>query len=552
MNLLGLMRRFTIRLRMVGAIVVVLALLLVVGGSGWWGMSRLQGFNTDFVEHSFAESVALGQLQIGLGQMRRYERDMIIAYEKPERVRAAKLKWDGSLQQVQRHMSDMLKGEADEDNVLVEQAREALAVYIKALEPVAHQLEQGGFDSATTANLLLRSAHAAFDQVDALMVKLEAVLSAEVQHSHQESEQIGRTALWAFAVAVGLAALVVVPTTLANMNSICRPLEQAQGLAIAIARGDLTTQPDLSGSDELTDLMRCLSDMQGSLTRIVSEVREATDSIRVSSGEIASGNQDLSGRTEQAASNLEETASSMEQLTANVQHSASTAQTASTMAEGNALVAQKGGEVVGQVVSTMDEIHRSSQKIADIIGVIDGIAFQTNILALNAAVEAARAGEAGRGFAVVAGEVRSLAQRSAEAAREIKALIGNSVEKVGAGTALVHEAGRTIGDIVDNARQVSVLISDITRASAEEAQGISEVNAAVVQLDQMTQQNAALVEQSAAAADSLREQAQRLSEVVAVFVLGGAARHPPLQRTATRGHGQGVYEGVERRLTSRG
>src|SRR5574343_971163 len=223
------------------------------------------------------------------------------------------------------------------------------------------------------------------------------------------------------------------------------------------------------------------------------------------------------------------------------------------MAENNALVAQKGCEVVGQVVATMDDIHRSSQKIADIIGVIDGIAFQTNILALNAAVEAARAGEAGRGFAVVAGEVRSLAQRSAEAAREIKTLIGNSVERVNAGTALVHEAGRTIGDIVDNARQVSTLISDITRASAEEAQGIAEVNTAVVQLDQMTQQNAALVEQSAAAAQSLREQAQRLGEVVAVFVLGHAQGHPPLQPAATRGHGQnqGPYGGVERRTTPR-
>ena len=551
MDLLKLMRRFTIRLRMVGAIVVVLALLLLVGGAGWWGMVRLQGFNTDFVEHSFAESVALGQLQIGLGQMRRYERDMIIAYEKPERVKAAKAQWDQSLQRVQQHMSDMLKGEADEDNLLVEQAREALVVYVKALEPVSRQLEQGGFDSATTANLLLRSAHAAFDQVDALMLKLETVLAAEVKTSHDDAGKIGRTALLVFGVAVGLAALVVVPTTLANMQSICRPLEQAQGLAIAIARGDLTTRPDLSGTDELTDLMRCLADMQGSLARIVSEVRDATDSIRVSSGEIATGNQDLSGRTEQAASNLQETAASMEQLTANVRHSASTAQEASTMAESNALVAEKGGEVVGQVVSTMDEIHRSSQKIADIIGVIDGIAFQTNILALNAAVEAARAGEAGRGFAVVAGEVRSLAQRSAEAAREIKTLIGNSVEKVGAGTALVHEAGRTIGDIVRNAREVSTLIGEITRASAQEAQGISEVNAAVVQLDQMTQQNAALVEQSAAAADSLREQAQRLGEVVAVFLLGNAAGHPTLQRAATRGHGQGAYEGVERRLTHR-
>jgi len=350
-------------------------------------------------------------------------------------------------------------------------------------------------------------------------------------------------------VALTIGVIVAVSIT----RSITRPLREAVDFADTIAHGDLTRRMAVNRQDEFGSLLRSLTEMQNGLLRVVGQIRDASDGISQASSEIASGNQDLSGRTEQAASSLEETASSMEQLTANVKHSASTAQSASAMAENNALVAQKGGEVVGQVVATMDDIHRSSQKIADIIGVIDGIAFQTNILALNAAVEAARAGEAGRGFAVVAGEVRSLAQRSAEAAREIKTLIGNSVERVNAGTALVHEAGRTIGDIVDNARQVSTLISDITRASAEEAQGIAEVNTAVVQLDQMTQQNAALVEQSAAAAQSLREQAQRLGEVVAVFVLGHAQGHPPLQPAATRGHGQnqGPYGGVERRTTPR-
>jgi methyl-accepting chemotaxis protein len=220
------------------------------------------------------------------------------------------------------------------------------------------------------------------------------------------------------------------------------------------------------------------------------------------------------------------------------------------MAQTNAVVARRGGEVVGQVVSTMGEINQSSQKIHDIIGVIDGIAFQTNILALNAAVEAARAGEAGRGFAVVAGEVRSLAGRSAEAAREIKALIGNSVEKVNTGAALVHDAGGTIAEIVDNAQKVSSFIADITTASAEQSQGIGEVNSAVGQLDQMTQQNAALVEQAAAAAASLRDQAQRLSQVVAVFKLaeGHQAGHAPLQPAQIRGQGGGLpYDGQDRR-----
>ncbi len=521
--MLTFMRLFSIRLRMVGAIAVVLALLLMVGGAGLWGMFRMQAFNHDFVHHSFAESVAMGRLQVALGELRRHERDMIIQYERPDRVRESRERWAQARQRVEQAVAAMLAGEADEDDVLVETIRQNLATYATATEQVASQLEQEAFDSAATAQLLLRDAHAAFDAIDAATAQMEHILDTEVQAASSEAEQAGRQILIVFGVALALAALVVVPTTLANMISICRPLEQAKDLAVSIAQGNLATRPDLGGADELAALMHSLADMQASLSRIVGEVRSATDSIRVASVEIASGNQDLSGRTEQAASNLEEAASSMEQLTATVKQSADAAQAASTMARDNAQVAQRGGEVVGQVVATMDDIQHSSQKISDIIGVIDGIAFQTNILALNAAVEAARAGEAGRGFAVVAGEVRSLAQRSAEAAREIKKLIGSSVDKISAGTALVHEAGKTIGDIVGNAQKVSSFIAEITTASTEQSQGIAEVNATVGQLDQMTQQNAALVEQSAAAADSLREQAQRLAEVVAVFRTAGTA-----------------------------
>ncbi|GAB3185098.1 methyl-accepting chemotaxis protein [Hydrogenophaga aquatica] len=553
MSLLSLMRAFTIRLRMIGAIGVVLVLLLGVGGAGLWGMFRMQSFNHDFVEHSFAESVAMGKLQVGLGELRRYERDMIINYEKPEAVRAAKALWDKAWQDVQGRMDALLAGEPDEDNVLVKQMRENLDVYAKALDPVAKQLEDGGYDSATTANLLLRSAHGAFERVDQTMVELDKMLGDEVRQSYESAEKTSAVILIVFGVAVGVAALIVVPTTLANMHSITRPLEQAQGLAVSIARGDLTTRPDLRGADELTELMRCLVDMQSSLSRTVGEVRDVADGIRTASNEIATGNQDLSARTEQAASNLQQAASSMDQITATAQQSAEAARSASGMAQNNADVAQRGGQLVGQVVSTMEEIHHSSQKIHDIIGVIDGIAFQTNILALNAAVEAARAGEAGRGFAVVAGEVRSLAQRSAEAAREIKALISASVDKVNAGTQLVHQAGSTIHEIVDNAQKVSSFIGEITSASAEQSQGLGEVNGAVGQLDQMTQQNAALVEESAAAAESLRDQAQRLADLVAVFQLGnGAGGHAPLLPAATRGHGQaGSYGGPERRQRAR-
>ena len=555
MSLLALMRQFTIRLRMVGAIAVVLALLFMVGAAGLWGVQRIQAFNVDLVEHSFEESLALGRLQAGFGTLRRHERDMIIQYERADRVAESRQRWEQTAARLRTDLETMLSGEADEDDVFARELQTQLEVYVKATQPVAQRLEEGVFDSAATANGLMRDAHAAFDAIDATLVKLEQSLAEEVAGAYSGAQDTGEQVLWVFLAAVGLAAVVVVPTTLANMASICRPLEQARGLAVSIARGDLTTRADLSGKDEVAELMRCLVDMQSSLTRIVTSVRSATDSIGVASEEIASGNQDLSARTEAAASNLEETASSMEQLTTHVRQSADAAQAASRMAEDNATVAQRGGEVVGQVVATMEDIHQSSQRIADIIGVIDGIAFQTNILALNAAVEAARAGEAGRGFAVVAGEVRSLAQRSAEAARQIKGLIDTSVQRVNAGTAQVHEAGRTIGEIVTNANKVSSFIGEIRAASTEQSQGISEVNAAVGQLDQMTQQNAALVEQSAAAAESLREQAQRLAEVVAVFRLDSVAGgHPPLQPSATRRQdreAQGAqalaYQGPERR-----
>ena len=553
MNLFFFMRLFTIRLRMVGAIVVVLMLLLVLGGIGLWGMYRMQAYSQDLVEHSFAESAMLSRLQVGLGDMRRYERDMIIHHESPERVEAARTQWEGAWARVQAELAALQGEEADEDNRLAADIRRQLDVYAEALKPVARQLVAGGHDSATTANQLLRGAHQAFERSDELMVKLEAVLAEEVRVSYEQSRSMSRWILLVFAGAVVIAVVVVAPATLANMISITRPLEQAQGLAVSIARGDLTTRPDLSGRDELTELMGCLSDMQDSLSRTVGEVRMAAENIRLASGEIASGNQDLSNRTEQTASNLQQAASSMDQITSTVQQSSEAARGAMSMARSNAEVAQRGGQVVGQVVSTMDEIHTSSQKIHDIIGVIDGIAFQTNILALNAAVEAARAGEAGRGFAVVAGEVRSLAQRSAEAAREIKSLISASVERVEAGTQLVHQAGKTIRDIVDNAQKVSSFIADITEATAQQAQGLSAVNATGSDLDQVTQQNAALVEQSAAAAESLREQAQRLANLVSVFqLLDGAGGHPPLMPAATRGHGTHMaYQGPDRRQRPR-
>ncbi len=310
-------------------------------------------------------------------------------------------------------------------------------------------------------------------------------------------------------------------------RSIIIPLRRGAEAATIIASGDLSQTVDSAHRDELGDVLRALGKMQAALRGLVSDVRTSADSIGVASAEIATGNQDLSGRTEQTASNLQKTASSMEELTATVGQSADSARQANQLATSAAEVAARGGVVVSEVVSTMNDINSSSKKIADIIGVIDGIAFQTNILALNAAVEAARAGEQGRGFAVVASEVRSLAQRSAEAAKEIKGLIGASVSKVQDGSRLVADAGRTMTEIVGSVQRVSDIIGEITAASVEQSQGIGEINDAVAQLDQMTQQNAALVEQSAAAAESLKAQAGKLGQVINAFTLAPASAHVP-------------------------
>ena len=304
-------------------------------------------------------------------------------------------------------------------------------------------------------------------------------------------------------------------------TGIVRPLRTAVEIARKVADGDLTAQIDASAKDETGQLLLALKDMNTSLLNIVSEVRSGTDSIATSSTQIAAGNQDLSSRTEEQAGSLEETASSMEELTSTVKQNADNARQANQLAASAAQVAVKGGDVVAQVVGTMQSINASSNKIVDIISVIDGIAFQTNILALNAAVEAARAGEQGRGFAVVASEVRNLAQRSASAAKEIKILIGASVEQVNAGSMLVAQAGSTMNDIVDSVQRVSDIITEITAASSEQSVGIDEINRAIGQMDAVTQQNAALVEESAAAAESMQHQAHSLAQVVSVFKLNG-------------------------------
>ncbi len=314
-----------------------------------------------------------------------------------------------------------------------------------------------------------------------------------------------------------LAAIVSVVIT----RSITQPVNDAVRVAQTVSTGDLTSRIDVHGKDETGQLLQALKNMNDALINIVREVRGGTDAIATASRQIAAGNADLSSRTEGQASSLEETASSMEELTSTVKRNADNARQASQLAESASDVATKGGTVVSEVVETMGAINESARKIVDIIGVIDGIAFQTNILALNAAVEAARAGEQGRGFAVVASEVRSLAQRSAAAAKEIKHLIDNSVEKVDAGSKLVDQAGETMQEVVESIRRVTNIMAEISVASEEQTTGIEQVNQAVAQMDQVTQQNAALVEESAAASEAMRDQADKLAQVVGVFKIQG-------------------------------
>jgi len=366
---------------------------------------------------------------------------------------------------------------------------------------------------------------AALDNFVTVQERQRDVVKAEVEASRRSTATL----------AIGIVAVVFalgVLLTLVLVRSITRPLDEAVVVARAITAGDLTQQLQSDRKDEFGQLLRAMAEMVAKLRELVSEVRSGVESVSTASVEIANGNQDLSSRTEQTAANLQETAASMEQLTSTVTQSADTARQANQLAATAAQAATRGGEVVGQVVHSMQNISEASRKIGDIIGTIDGIAFQTNILALNAAVEAARAGEQGRGFAVVAAEVRSLAQRSAEAAKEIKVLISASGQTVETGTQQVAQAGESMGEIVASVRRVSDLIGEISASSTEQRDGIGQVNLAVTNLDQMTQQNAALVEQSAAAAAGLRDQAHRLTEVVSVFNVGSGAGLAP--RTAAR------------------
>jgi methyl-accepting chemotaxis protein len=383
-------------------------------------------------------------------------------------------------------------------------------------------LAKGGKKEEATALLIgeLKTAQLAyFVALDEVIELQREVMEASGKTSAVEASQAEKLVLLISALAVMISIALGVFTT----RSITRPLGAAVAIARRVADGDLTSSIVVTSKDETGQMLQALKDMNESLVSIVGNVRQGTDTIATASSQIATGNMDLSSRTEEQASSLQETAASMEELTSTVKQNADNARQANQLAESASNVAVKGGRVVSQVVDTMSAINSSSKKIVDIIGVIDGIAFQTNILALNAAVEAARAGEQGRGFAVVAAEVRNLAQRSAAAAKEIKTLIGDSVDKVEEGSKQVAQAGQTMDEIVGSVKRVTDIMAEITVASQEQTSGIEQINQAITQMDQVTQQNAALVEEAAAAAASLQEQASGLLQVVSVFKLDQSA-----------------------------
>jgi methyl-accepting chemotaxis protein len=411
-------------------------------------------------------------------------------------------------------------GTTDEEKAALLRLREFEAAAAPVTDKVAALGLANKQQEATTALIQeLRPIQAKWIAALSDLVAIEDKQNAEAIVEADRAYASARTLMF---IMTGLAIAFGAAMAWFITRGITRPINVAVKVARTVAAGDLTSHVLVSTTDETGQLLQALKDMNDSLVKIVGEVRNGTDTIASASSQIATGNLDLSSRTEEQASSLEETASSMEEMTSTVKQNADNARQANQLAATASEVAIKGGSVVAQVVDTMSSINDSSKKIVDIIGVIDGIAFQTNILALNAAVEAARAGEQGRGFAVVASEVRNLAQRSAAAAKEIKELIGDSVGKVDTGARLVEQAGVTMGEIVESVRRVTDIMGEITCASQEQTSGIEQINQAITQMDQVTQQNAALVEEAAAAAESLQDQAGKLAQVVSVFKLDNA------------------------------
>jgi methyl-accepting chemotaxis protein len=502
----------------------ILAMLILVGGVSQVLMSTISGRMKGIVEVNNRQMALANTMIDQVNDMAITLRTLTLLTEVKEVDKQVKLleQATDSYLRTEKELAQLLNsgGGAMERELL----KKIEAVRATTLPLIAKAAKLGSDGATPEATIVLmrevRPVEHEWRTLVGQLISLETQLNASAYAEARKTESISSVVL----VAVGAFALALGGLLAFRLSrSVLKPVSEAIRVTERIAEGDLSTPVDASRSDELGRLLAAVAGMQDRLRNLVGDIRNSAESISSASSEIATGNHDLSHRTEQQAASLQKTASSMEQLTGTVRHNADSARQADQLAVSASEIAARGGVVVDQVVTTMADISASSKKIADIIGVIDGIAFQTNILALNAAVEAARAGEQGRGFAVVAGEVRSLAQRSAEAAKEIKALISASGERVDSGAKLVTDAGSTMREIVASIQRVTDIMSEISASTSEQSNGIGHVSSEVHQLDQMTQQNAALVEQSAAATESLKDQASRLAQAVRAFRLRGEA-----------------------------
>ncbi|MBV6817930.1 MCP four helix bundle domain-containing protein [Rahnella sp. PD12R] len=507
--------------RLGAAFSLVILLLIIVSVTAVTKISGINASIEQIVNDRYVKVRLAFDVRDGVNNQIKFLRGIVIDTKNPEQNQKRYLQLDDTIKQTNLAMSKIA---AIQTTVTGKQKIKALQDASDAFESGKEALialaRAGDMDGATEYVLrkLTTSQNAYLDLATAFANSQDQQLQAEGKKAVAD----GHTAIELTLIFSALAILVAAAMGYFLTRSITRPLLNAVKVAENVAAGDLTTQIQVNSHDETGQLMQGLKNMNENLLKIVTEVRAGTNAINSASSEIAAGNLDLSSRTEQQASSLEETASAMEQMTATVKQNADNARQANQLAAQASRVAVQGGEVVGEVVNTMEGINASSRKIVDIIAVIDGIAFQTNILALNAAVEAARAGEQGRGFAVVASEVRNLAQRSASAAKEIKSLIDDSVLKVDNGTQLVAKAGATMAEVVSSVKNVTDIVGEIAIASNEQSTGIEEINKAINQMDEVTQQNAALVQEASSAAYSLNEQAERLSQAISIFKVSAA------------------------------